>query len=116
MNSHNLATKLLLVCLAVFFLVVSQPRCLFGQTRQECGKPENGLQLSLFPAHGSPASSKSFQFRVEIRNVGSNNLLLKLGAMQVKTRCPQSRHLINLVSVDLIRGSFCPPATRDLRT
>jgi hypothetical protein len=35
---------------------------------------------------------------------------------RVKTACPQSRHLINLVSVDFIRGSFCPPATRDLRT
>ncbi len=29
---------------------------------------------------------------------------------------PQSRHLINLVSVGLLRGSLCPPATRDLRT
>ena len=81
MNSHNLATKLLLVCLAVFFLVVSQPRCLFGLTGQEWGEPENGLQLSLVPANGSPASSKGFQFRVEIRNVGSNDLLLKLGGM-----------------------------------
>ena len=81
MHPHQRATKVLLLCLALIFLVVSQPRCLFGQRGQEWGKPVNGLQLSLFPAHGSPASSRGFQFRVEIRNVGSNDLLLKLGGM-----------------------------------
>lgn len=81
MNPHQRATKLLLLCLALIFLVVSQSRRAFGQAGQEWGKPENGLQLSLFPTSGVPALSAGFRFRLEIRNVGSYDLLLKLGAM-----------------------------------
>ncbi len=33
-----------------------------------------------------------------------------------KIPSPHSRDLINFVGVGLIRGSFCPPPTRDLRT
>jgi hypothetical protein len=85
MNPHQRATKVLLLCLALIFLVVSHSRCVFGQAGQEWGKPENGLQLSLFPASGLPASSTGFRFRVEIRNVGSYDLLLKLGGLAAPT-------------------------------
>jgi hypothetical protein len=81
MNPHQRATKVLLLCLALIFLAVSQSRRVFGQTGQEWGKPENGLQLSLFPTSGLSASSTGFRFRLEIRNVGSYDLLLKLGAL-----------------------------------
>jgi hypothetical protein len=87
MNPYQRATRVLPLCLALIFLFVSQSRCVFGQAGQEWGKPENGLQLSLFPASGLPASSTGFRFRLEIRNVGSYDLLLKLGAMAGR-QCP----------------------------
>jgi hypothetical protein len=86
MNPHHRMTKLLTVCLTLIFAVGSQSSYLFGQTGQEWGQPENGLQLSLLSAHGSPASSTHSRFRVEIQNVGSNDLLLKLGGMLANGR------------------------------
>ena len=81
MNRHQRAMKVLLLCLPLIFPVISQSYCVLGQTGQAWGEPENGLQMSLFPASGLPASSTAFRFRVEVRNVGSYDLLLKLGAM-----------------------------------
>src|SRR5208282_3765702 len=52
-----------------------------GQKGEEWGGVENGLQMSVSPAHESRESSAAFQFRVEIRNVGEKDLLLLLGEM-----------------------------------
>jgi hypothetical protein len=84
MNSHHVSTKQLFGCLAVCLFVVSQSHFLFGQRGQEWGKPENGVQMSLF--HASETTKEAFRFRVEIRNVGSNDLLLNLGDMLANGR------------------------------
>ena len=84
MNPHHSSKKQLFGCLAVCFFVVSQACLLFGQKGQEWGKPENGVQMSLFPA--SESTKDGFRFRVEIRNIGSNDLLLNLGGMLANGR------------------------------
>jgi TonB family protein len=82
MNPLQCATKLHLLYLALIFSVISPSSFVFGQAGQAWGQPENGLQLLVSPVNGLPTSSSSFRFRLEIRNVGSIDLLIELGLMQ----------------------------------
>ena len=81
MNSHRCAMNPGLTCIAVCFCVLSPLRCSAQEKGEEWGQAVNGLQMSVHPAHGSREPSATFQFRVEIRNVGERDLMLLLGEM-----------------------------------
>ena len=81
--------------------------------KSSAGNPKRSLISMALAACANTMSAARSRVDAEPKKVAASEPSL---VHLVKSRCPQSRLLINLVSVGLIRGSFCPPATRDLRT